>query len=91
MCRLPTDRCRIVLSEMKQLELQKMHDYQMLTGLRPYQRDIAVSERNYVRLSARLKALPRDVSNELGRLLLCDSKDRLAGARGTLNDAPDCQ
>lgn len=91
MCRLPPDRCRVVLHEMRQLELQRLHDYRNLTGLRPYQRELAVIDRNEVRMREKLRTLPKDVGNELGRLALCDAKDRHAGALGAFNDDPRCQ
>lgn len=91
MCQLSPERCKLVRREMERLDIQEMHDYDNLTGLRPYQRRQAVIERSVERLRQRISMLPRDVADELARLRVCDSKDRLAGAQGTFNNDPNCR
>jgi hypothetical protein len=89
-CKLAVERCRIVYDAILAIESLADRDYALLTGLRPYQRRLAVNDRTAEREKIAVRKLPKDVAEEFARLRVCDAIDRLAGAQGTFNDHPGC-
>ena len=89
-CALRPDRCEIVYRELRYLIASEMRDAQLFQHMLAYPRRIKIIERSTERTRQRLRSLDRDVANEVGRLRLCDSADRLAAIQGRNNVDPQC-
>ena len=90
-CRLSSDRCKIVFAERTAHKLDDALDCSATNCNSHYSKFQAFTQRSADRLDDQLRHLDADVSRELGRILVCDSLDRLHAARGSKNADPMCK